>query len=181
MDEAKRFQGEDGHPSRFSTGEGGLEEEAGEQMQVIGLQVNGEHFVVNILNVHEIVRFGEHEITRVPDSHEYILGVINLRGKVVPVVDLGTRLGLGRERDRRMRMVMVEIGDGLVGFAVDAVSEVMLLPENEIEPAISGEEYAVGITTLNGQIATLLDLEKTLLAPGDEERTGNAATLRSER
>jgi len=64
------------------------EERIVEVIQVIGLELASEHFIVDILNVSEIVRFEELEITRVPDSHSYVSGVINLRGKVVPVVDL---------------------------------------------------------------------------------------------
>ena len=140
----------------------GPDDEDTEQIQVVGLQVGDEYFVVDILNVRGIVRFGELEITRVPHSHEYILGVTNLRGKVVPVVDLGICLGLGGERGLRTRMVVVEIGGQEIGFAVDAVSEVMRLPAKAIEPATSGEEYAVGITTVGERITTVLDLERTL-------------------
>lgn len=143
--------------------EGGPDGEDAEQIQVIGLQLSDEHFVVDILNVREIVRFSELEITRVPHSHEYILGVTNLRGKVVPVVDLGICLGLAGERGGRTRTVVVEIGGQEIGFAVDAVSEVVLLSGEAIEPATSGEEYAVGITTVGERITTVLDLERTLV------------------
>ena len=136
-----------------------------EYIQVIGLQVGGESFIIDILNVREIVRLRELEITRVPHAHFYILGVCNLRGKVVPVVDLGTRLGLHKvEAGRRSRMIVVEAGGRVVGFTVDAVSEVLRLPKEIIEPPASREEYVVGVATVEGQIMTMLDLEKVLVS-----------------
>ena len=131
--------------------------------QVIGLNLGEEQFIVDILNVREIVRFNELEITRVPHSHYYVLGVVNLRGKVVPVVDLGLRLQLSiRERDNKARMIVVEIGESVIGFTVDSVSEVLRLPHNAIEPAATQEAYIVGVATVDGQIMTMLDLEQLL-------------------
>ncbi|MCC7261312.1 MAG: purine-binding chemotaxis protein CheW [Candidatus Latescibacteria bacterium] len=132
-------------------------------IQVIGLEVTNERFIIDILHVREIVRFSELEITRVPHSHLYILGVVNLRGKVVPVVDLATRLGLQSQgRSRQSRLVVVDIADRLMGFTVDAVSEVLRLSQEQIEPSANTEEYVAGTATVNHQIMTLLDLGKLL-------------------
>lgn len=132
-------------------------------IQVIGLEVANERFIIDILHVREIVRFSELEITRVPHAHPYILGVVNLRGKVVPVVSLGTRLGLpSQERSRQSRLVVVDIADRLMGFTVDAVSEVLRLNQDQIEPAAAAEDYVAGTATVNHQIMTLLDLGKLL-------------------
>ncbi len=131
--------------------------------QVIGLNLGEEQFIVDILNVREIVRFNELEITRVPHSHYYVLGVVNLRGKVVPVVDLSRRLQLSiKERDNKARMIVVEIGESVIGFTVDSVSEVLRLPQNAIEPATSEDAYIVGVATVDGQIMTMLDLGQLL-------------------
>jgi purine-binding chemotaxis protein CheW len=92
-----------------------------------------------------------------------VLGVVNLRGKVVPVVDLGLRLQLSiKERDNKSRLIVVEVGDSVVGFTVDAVSEVLRVPQDSIEPTTSQETYIVGVATVDEQIMTMLDLENLL-------------------
>ncbi len=140
-----------------------VDERAIEVIQVIGLELVGEHFIVDILNVSEIVRLEELEITRVPHAHYYVLGVINLRGKVVPVVDLGLRLQMqSHERDERARLVVMEIGENLVGFTVDAVSEVLRLPKDEIEATDDRASYAVGVAMVDGQIMTLLEVSELI-------------------
>jgi purine-binding chemotaxis protein CheW len=146
------------------------ETQEAELIQVIGLEVSGERFIIDILYVREIVRFSELEVTRVPYSHPYILGVVNLRGKVVPMVDLGKRLELqSQERSSQVRLVVVDIRDRLVGFTVDAVSVVLRLSSEQIEPpAATAEAYVVGTATVNHQIMTLLDLEKLLA--GSQEK-----------
>lgn len=137
------------------------EEKKVEVIQVIGLELSGEHFIVDILNVREIVRLEELEITRVPHAHYYVLGVINLRGKVVPVVDLGLRMHMkSHQRDTRARLVVVEIDEKVVGFTVDAVSEVLRLPRNEIEASDGRATYAAGVAMVNDQIMTLLELSE---------------------
>ena len=134
-----------------------------DRIQVIGLNLGEEHFIVDILNVREIVRFSELEITRVPHSHYYVLGVVNLRGKVVPVMDLGLRLQLStKARDDKARLIVVEVGDSVVGFTVDAVSEVLRVPQDLIEPTTSQETYIVGVATVDEQIMTMLNLENLL-------------------
>jgi chemotaxis signal transduction protein len=121
------------------------EEKKVEVIQVIGLELSGEHFIVDILNVREIVRLEELEITRVPHAHYYVLGVINLRGKVVPVVDLGLRMHMkSHQRDTRARLVVVEIDEKVVGFTVDA----------------GRATYAAGVAMVNDQIMTLLELSE---------------------
>jgi len=103
------------------------------------------------------------EITRVPHSHYYVLGVVNLRGKVVPVVDLGLRLQLSiKERDNKSRLIVVEVGDSVVGFTVVAVSVKQSVPQDSIEPTTSQETYIVGVATVDEQIMTMLDLENLL-------------------
>lgn len=149
---------------------GDREGDAGEdvdvpKIQVIGLEIAGERFLIDILNVREIARFEGLEITRVPQSHPYILGVMNLRGKVVPVVDLAHRLGLRESGGRPTRMIVVEMGDQLVGFTVDQVSQVLRLPENAIAPLAAKEDFVAGTATIDGRITTMLDLRKMFVAP----------------
>lgn len=131
----------------------------GEALQVIGLRVGREQFLVSILKVREIVRFDAAGVTRVPHSHPFVLGVANLRGKVVPVIDLATRLGLPAAAVARCRLVVVESGAHVVGFAVEAVSEVRRLPLAALEELPVPDDLTVGIAKLNGRVAALLDLE----------------------
>jgi purine-binding chemotaxis protein CheW len=156
-------------------GEPGPEDGQGREeidaVQVIGLQVASEYFAINILDVDEIVPFKELEITRVPHGHFYVLGVVNLRGKVVSVIDLSTRLGLRSDLERLNRMIVVEVDGQRIGFTVDAVSDVLSLPKDAIEPPTTAEEYITGVATVDGQIMTILNLEKTLVSPAAEERT----------
>lgn len=138
-----------------------------DSIQVIGLELDDERFVVDILNVREIVRFAELDITRVPHAHPFVLGVVNLRGKVVPMIDLGQRIGLDSlPKGNEARAIVVELKERLLGFTVDAVSEVLRLPKDQIQPSTSSEEYVLGVVMVGEQIMSLLDLEKLLLEPG---------------
>ena len=142
------------------------DESQGLRIQVIGLHVAEEHFIVDILRVREIVRLGELVTTRVPHAHPYVLGVTNLRGKVVPVIDMGARLRLAPTvKTPAARMIVVEMGENGVGFTVDSVSEVLSLEAETLATPASAEPYVEGVTTLNGRILTLLNLEMLLAPP----------------
>src|SRR3954464_14365938 len=101
-------------------------------LQLVGFRIGRETFGVPIDMVHEIVRVPE--ITAVPDAPNYIEGVINLRGKIVSIVDLRKRFGETRiEPSRKNRILVAEIQNKMVGLIVDAASEVIRLPQAEIE------------------------------------------------
>ena len=101
-------------------------------LHLIGFRVGRETFGVPIHLVHEIVRIPE--ITAVPDAPDYIEGVINLRGKIVSVIDLRKRFGEKElTADRKNRVIVVEVDKKLVGLIVDAASEVLKLPPSEVE------------------------------------------------
>jgi purine-binding chemotaxis protein CheW len=130
-------------------------------LQVIGLRLGDERFIVDIHYVREIVRATDLEITRVPHSHGYVLGVVNLRGKVVPVIDLARRLGMAAAAaGHQRRLIVAEFDDRRVGFTVEAVSEVLRLPAAAIaEPdAAERADYVLGVVMVNGQIMCRLDL-----------------------
>lgn len=134
---------------------------------LVGFRIGKETFAVPIGVVHEIVRVPE--ITAVPDAPSYVEGVINLRGKIVSVVDLRKRFG---ERDviasKKNRVLVVEVEGKLVGLVVDAASEVLKVPHSEVEAAPSnlfhdGEEnYVTGVGKLNGRLVILVDLTRIL-------------------
>ncbi len=145
-------------------------------LQLVTFNVGEEEFGVEILAVREINRMME--ITRVPHAPPFVEGVINLRGRVIPVVDLRKRFGLGAiERDKNTRIVVVELGDKVVGFLVDSVSEVLRVPEDLVEPPppiVGGidREYLDGVVKLEDRLLILLDLKKLLGSDEREELEG---------
>ena len=126
----------------------------------------GEEYGVPISQVQEIVRVGG--ITMVPNSPSYMEGVINLRGRVLPVLNLRKRLGLSdKEMSNASRIVVTEVGSKVIGLLVDAVSHVIKIPPESVEPAPEevleiDTDYITGVGKLNDTMIILLDLEKLL-------------------
>jgi purine-binding chemotaxis protein CheW len=116
--------------------------EAEDLFQLVSFKLGTEEFGVDILDVQEINRMTE--ITTVPQAPEFVEGVINLRGKVIPIVDLRKRVDMGvKEYDKDTRIVVVNIEKNTVGLIVDSVSEVLRIPKSSVEPPpsmISGLE-----------------------------------------
>ena len=105
---------------------------ATKDLHIVGFRIGRETFGVPIELVHEIVRVPD--ITAVPDSPEYIEGVINLRGKIVSIVDLRKRFGEKEiTTNKKNRILVAEVENKMVGLVVDAASEVLKLPQSEIE------------------------------------------------
>ena len=147
-------------------------------LHLVGFRLGSETFGVPIDLVHEIVRVPE--ITAVPDAPDYIEGVINLRGKIVSVIDLRKRFGEKQvQADRKNRVMVVEVENKMVGLIVDSASEVLKFPPSEIEdpPNVfeDGElNYVTGVGKLNGRLIILVDLSK-ILQRGDLKRIGELA------
>jgi len=139
------------------------------ELQVVGFRIGEETFGVRIGSVREIVRVPE--ITTVPNAQETIEGVINLRGKIIPVVDLRKRFGqLEITTDKKSRILVVELENKLVGLIVNSASEVLKIPPSEIESPGSvfadGESsYVTGVGKLKGRLIILLDISKLLHRP----------------
>ena len=135
-------------------------------LQLVSFNLGKEEFAVDILKIQEINRMVE--ITKVPKSPEFVEGVINLRGKVIPIIDLRKRFKLpGSESTKQTRIVVVDIDDMVVGLVVDAVSEVLRLPANTVEPPppiVAGidSEYISGVGKLEDRLLILLELDKVL-------------------
>src|SRR5437762_8291418 len=105
----------------------------GDEQQLVVFSLGAELYGVEIARVHEIIRL--QTVTRVPHAPAFVEGVINLRGRVIPVVDLRRRFGLPfADHTRASRIVVVEIGDQVVGIVVDGVSEVLRVNNTTIEP-----------------------------------------------
>jgi purine-binding chemotaxis protein CheW len=133
--------------------------------QIVGFRVGKENFGVPIGIVHEIVRMMD--ITEIPDSPTYIEGVINLRGKIIPVVDLRKRFAEEIEPNRRNRIMVAELDGHQVGLVVDAANEVMKVNPELIEPPPNifeqGElNYVTGVGKLDGKLVIMIDLSKIM-------------------
>mgnify|MGYP000287690527 CR=1 FL=1 len=143
-----------------------------ELLQLVTFSIGEEEFGVDILKVQEIIR--TMEITKVPRAPEFVEGVINLRGKVIPVINMRTRFNMSAlERDSDTRIVVMEFDQKIVGFLVDGVSEVLRIPASTVEPAPPvicgiGSEYIRGVGKLDDRLLILLDLD-TLLSEMNAE------------
>ncbi len=137
-----------------------------EVLQLVTFRLGNEEFSLDILRVQEIIR--HMDLTRVPRTPEFVEGVINLRGRVIPVLDLRKRFGLpADERTNDTRIIVVDVDDRTVGLKVDAVSEVLRLPSDTVEPPpaiVTGteSEYIKGVGKLDGRLLILLDVAKIL-------------------
>ena len=140
-----------------------------ESLQVVAFKLRNEEYGVSILNVQEIRNLTD--ITRVPFAQDFIKGVINLRGSVLPVIDLKERLGLEETPyTQDTRIVTVTVGDLHVGMLVDAVTEVLTLTAKPIEAkkAINGKEltrFLSGIGNIDGRLIIMLNLEEIIGLP----------------
>jgi purine-binding chemotaxis protein CheW len=137
------------------------------ELHIVGFQIGRETYGVPITSLHEIVRVPE--ITAVPDAPDYLEGVINLRGKIVSVMDLRKRFGQKAEFKRRNRILVVEHSGRLAGLIVDSASEVVKIPVEDVEapPAVfqeGGLNCVTGLGKVRGRLIVLLDMTK-LLAP----------------
>lgn len=138
--------------------------------QYLTFQLGGEMFAVGILNIKEIIEYGS--VTEIPMVPPFIRGVINLRGAVVPVIDLASRFGGKRsEVSRRTCIVIIELAEGEerqdIGVVVDSVSEVLEIPASEIEPppafgARIRADFIEGMGKVNGKFVIILDVAKVL-------------------
>ena len=137
-----------------------------EIFQLVTFSIGEEEFGVDILKVQEIIR--TMEITKVPRAQSFVEGVINLRGKVIPIIDLRRRFGLAsKAHDKHTRLIVIEMDVMIVGFVVDSVSEVLRIPASTVEPpppVVAGleSEYINGVGKLQDRLLILLDLNKLL-------------------
>lgn len=137
-----------------------------ELIQLVGFNLGDEEFGVDILKVQEINRMVD--ITKVPQSPDFVEGVINLRGEIIPVIDLRKRFGLSKkEADRQTRIIVAEVGDSTLGFVVDAVSEVIRIKSNTVEPPpkiVQGQhaDYIHGVGKIDDRLLMLIDIDKVL-------------------
>ncbi|MDP4145760.1 MAG: chemotaxis protein CheW [Bacillota bacterium] len=143
-----------------------FEEEDTQKGKHLIFSLGAEEYGIEIKNVIEII--GMQAITEVPDIPSYVKGVINLRGKIIPVMDVRLRFSKApREYDDRTCIVVIEIKDICIGLVVDRVIEVISIPEEDISepPSVSksySNRYIKGIGKVNNSVKLLIDCEKLL-------------------
>ena len=139
---------------------------AGAEMQLVVFELGDESYGVDISRVQDINRM--QEITEIPHAPESVVGVINLRGRVIPVIDLRKRFGLPEAvHTKDTRIVVVHLEGNLIGVIVDAVSQVLRIPADIVEPpspVLAGVDsrYLRGIAKLDDKLVILLDLDFVL-------------------
>ncbi len=135
-------------------------------MQWVTFYLGDEKYGINVMQVQEVLRVTE--IAPVPGAPSYVLGIINLRGNVVTVIDTRNRFGLpSKETDDSSRVVIIETESHIIGILVDSVAEVVELKGSEIEtaPNVGNEEsskYIQGVTSRDNELLILVDLNKLL-------------------
>lgn len=146
-------------------------QESSQRLHLVTFSLLGEVFGLPILDVREIIRMTE--ITPVPQAPDFVKGVINLRGQILPVVDLRKRFGIDpKDNDEHTRIVVVELTNSAVGLIVDSVSEVLRIPADVVAPPPSlvagsiGAEYIKGIGHYDERMIILIELRKVF---NDEE------------
>jgi purine-binding chemotaxis protein CheW len=137
-------------------------------LQVVSFRVGNEEFGLDILRVQEIIRV--QDLTRVPNSPDFVDGVINLRGKVIPVIALRKRFGLPDQvHDQQTRIVVLEVQNMVLGFIVDSVSEVLRIPTSTVAPPPRlgriESEFVSGVGKLENRLLILLDVDRIMALP----------------
>lgn len=151
-----------------------------ELFQLVSFKIGPEEFGIDILKVQEINRMMQ--ITKIPNAPEYVDGAVNLRGKIIPVVNLRTRLKLPRkDNDKATRIIVVELSAGTIGFVVDEVSEVLRIPISIMEEPpriVSGidSDFITSIGKLEDRLLILLDLER-IISKGEKIKTEEFETV----
>ena len=136
-------------------------------IQLVNFLIDDEEYGVEVLKVREIIRMTD--VTRVPNAPDFVDGVFNLRGKVIPIISLRKRLSLPVvDNDSRTRIIVLDIGNMLTGILVDSVSEVIRITENDIQPAPAAitcnidTDLFVGLVNRDNRIFILLNFDNML-------------------
>ena len=139
--------------------------------QYMTFKCSDEIYGISIKYVNEII--GLSQITKVPETQDYLIGLINLRGKIIPVIDVRIRFGKEPlEYNDRTCVIVIDVKSTVIGLIVDAIDEVAAFAENEITPppsvsdlAMQAKKYVFGIGRVNGEVKLLLDPDKLINDP----------------
>jgi purine-binding chemotaxis protein CheW len=149
-----------------------------ELIQLVSFMLSDEEYGVEVLKVREIIRMPT--ITKMPNTPHYVEGIINLRGKVIPIISMRKRFGLMEaENSIHTRIMVMDVGGGLTGLIVDGVSEVIRIRSSEIQPPpsmmLSGginQEFITGVINHAERLLIVMDVDKMF---SDDEREGLSA------
>jgi purine-binding chemotaxis protein CheW len=149
-----------------------------ELIQLVSFMLADEEYGVEVIKVREIIRMPS--ITKMPNTPHYVEGVINLRGKVIPIISMRRRFGLmDTENSNRTRIIVMDVAGTLTGFIVDAVSEVIRIHNSEINPPPSmmtsggvGQEFITGVFSHAERLLIIMDVD---LMFSDDERDSFAS------
>lgn len=150
--------------------------------QLVSFRLDKEEYGVDIMRVQEIILMGQ--ITKMPEVPDFVRGLINLRGSVIPIIDLRRRFDLPvAENNEHTRIIVVNVGDKTIGMVVDAVNEVLRITPEQVEPAPSGvggidHSYITGLVKFEEKILILLSIEN-ILTENEQNKLDAVATLES--
>ena len=138
----------------------------GELVQLVSFMLAEEEYGVEVLKVREIIRMPT--ITKMPNVLQYVEGIINLRGKVIPIISMRKRFGLMEdENSSRTRIIIMDVAGGLIGFIVDGVSEVIRIHSSEIQPPPTmvlsggiGQEFITGVFNHAERLLIIMDVDR---------------------
>lgn len=144
-----------------------------ELIQLVSFMLADEEYGVEVLKVREIIRMPT--ITKMPNTPQYVEGIINLRGKVIPIISMRKRFGLMEsENNTHTRIIIMDVAGGLTGFIVDGVSEVIRIHSSEIQPPPSmvlsggiGQEFITGVFNHAERLLIIMDVDRMF---SDDER-----------
>lgn len=150
-----------------------------ELIQLVSFMLDNEEYGVEVLKVREIIRMPG--ITRMPNTPEYVEGIINLRGKVIPIISMRKRFGLAEsvDNDPHTRIIIMDVAGTLNGFIVDAVSEVIRIQSSDIQPPPSlvlpsgiGREFINGVYNHAERLLIIMDIDR-MFSDDEMERIGS--------
>jgi len=137
-------------------------------IQLVSFNLGGEEYGIEVLKVREIIRLPS--LTKTPNTAHFIEGIINLRGRVIPIISLRKRFNLpDEEQNSQTRIIIMDVAENLVGFIVDSVAEVIRLRGSEIQPPptliLSGQtgvdqEYITGVYNHGERLLIIMDLDR---------------------
>ncbi len=158
-------------------------EKTGEVIQLVSFKLDSEEYAIHVLKVIEVIHMSK--VTRVPNAPGFVKGVINLRGKVIPIISLRSRFNLGEvEYAKKTRIMIIDVAGTLMGFIVDAVSEVIRIPAGEIQitPSVASgcieQDCMSGVINIGGKLLILLSPENIFTV--DETRKFSSTVCTAE-
>ena len=146
-----------------------VSEASNNELEVLSFRLGKEEYGISILTVQEIRGYGA--VTRIANAPAFLKGVINLRGQIVPIVDMRIKFSLGQaEYDAFTVVIILNIGRQVIGMVVDSVSDVVTLAPDQVRPAPSigggiDADHLLGLGTVGERMLILLDIERLMAAP----------------